>query len=956
MAQLDDLTGPFLKQLLEADKAIIKMDESWVKFYTHVSETSKAASGMSDLIKGQKDLADNTKKLTETEKEQQKAAAALDAQRKKGLEQMAKAEAKEREMVAAMKMEAKTTDELQRQIRAFEQAKKKLNITTEEGRKKTAEYNAIINKNTEIIRQNASAAEKQRMNIGNYASAFKNMGRQLMSAIGLTSGILLLVGAIKGAFNISKEFQKGQSNLAAVLGKTTKETKALSDAAIELGGSTVFSAREVTGLQTELAKLGFTENQILTTSRAILDFAAATNASLPEAAKVTGVALRAYGLSMADAEDVTATLAVATTKSALAFADYETVLSTVGPIAKTFGFSLEDTVALMGTLKNAGFDASTGATALRNILLNLADTNGALAKELGRPVKTLPDLIGGLKELKDKGVDLNTTLQLTDKRSVAAFNTFISGTDTLFELKEGVTGVKDELQQMVEVQLDNIAGDITLLSSAWEGFVLSIEKGDGAIGKFIRGTLQLFTGAIAELGNFDLMFKRSSKYTEEQWSRAFDIIQNLGLNTNKEFKKLVSEFNEIQYWDLSNQKAYFIERAKATGLSNVESEGMWNVYINRRMEQKKAEVKAEGDHVATILAEAEKKKEGEKVINKMTEEELKRHNDEKKRLHEEELKLLYDVYRATTQSDEEAYQEFVKNKALQLEAEANFQQQLSAFKEEEGVDDDKIHEEKLRKIQEEKQAAIDAEAEKAAERQRIAQESIAALSEIGNQLFELNGMMLQQEFQRFEQQKAHELSLAGDNAERRAAIEEKYAKKEAELKRKQAKADKSAAIFRTIINIAQSITAMLTAGPVGIVLAALSAAMGAIQLGVIASQPIPQFFKGTESAPDGVISVAEKGREIVKTKSGQVLMVNEPTLASGLKGAKIYSNPETEAMMKAGAFGYDSKELQRTLERNNDRLIRTIQNKKEIHISASKREITERSGGTWTHYKNSYFR
>ena len=69
----------------------------------------------------------------------------------------------------------------------------------------------------------------------------------------------------------------------------------------------------------------------------------------------------------------------------------------MAPVAKAFGFSIEDSTALLGQLANAGFDASSAATATRNILLNLADANGDLAKELGRPIKNAEDLAAGFK-------------------------------------------------------------------------------------------------------------------------------------------------------------------------------------------------------------------------------------------------------------------------------------------------------------------------------------------------------------------------------------------------------------------------------------------------------------------------------------------------------------------------------------------------------------------------------
>ena len=156
-----------------------------------------------------------------------------------------------------------------------------------------------------------------------------------------------------------------------------------------------------------------------------MKFAKATGADLSEAASLTGSALRAFGLEADQAERVTAVLGVSTTKTALDFQKLNAGLSTVAPVANAFGFSIEETTALLGQLSNAGFDASSSATATRNILLNLADANGKLAKSLGRPVTNAKELAEGLQELDAKGIDLAEALELTDKRSVAAFQNIL---------------------------------------------------------------------------------------------------------------------------------------------------------------------------------------------------------------------------------------------------------------------------------------------------------------------------------------------------------------------------------------------------------------------------------------------------------------------------------------------------------------------------------------------------
>ena len=187
-----------------------------------------------------------------------------------------------------------------------------------------------------------------------------------------------------------------------------------------------------------------------------------------------------------ETERYVSAMAVATTKSALSFSYLATALPIVGPVAKAFNFSIEDTLALLGKLSDAGFDASMSATATRNILLNLADTNGVLAKSLGGPVKTLPELVAGLQKLKEQGVDLNSTLEMTDKRSVAAFNAFLTAADKIVPLREQITGVEGELGDMAHTMEDNAKGAIDSLKSAWEALMISLGKNTGVLSGIIN--------------------------------------------------------------------------------------------------------------------------------------------------------------------------------------------------------------------------------------------------------------------------------------------------------------------------------------------------------------------------------------------------------------------------------------------------------------------------------------
>lgn len=320
---------------------------------------------------------------------------------------------------------------------------------------------------------------------------FMGIGHQLLSVV---------LNGFREGVNVIIDFEKANSKLAGVLGSTKAGIAGLTDEARRLGATTAYTASEVTGLQVELAKLGFDKDQIKAMEEPVLRFAVAVGTDLGSAATVAGGALRTFGKDASESEDVLATLAIATSKSALSFEHFATMLSTAAPVAHAFGFTLEDTTALMGALKNANFDASSAATATRNILLNLADSNGKLAKALGGPVKNLNDLVAGLKRLDAAGIDLATALDLTDKRSVAAFETFINGADSILQLRDSITGVNGAFNDMYKEMGDNTATAMKILSSTVEGLFLKFYEGKGAFKSFIEMITQFVQGISDTVG------------------------------------------------------------------------------------------------------------------------------------------------------------------------------------------------------------------------------------------------------------------------------------------------------------------------------------------------------------------------------------------------------------------------------------------------------------------------
>lgn len=538
---------------------LISPDDSIEKLITQLEQLNTAYTGMADSVKEKaKTLSDSLKKVSGATEQGRKTTkeASEEAQRlEKTWKQLEQATSRNAQEIAKLNEAKRQMNNYNKLIveRGKEEIRTSEQIANASYRQLSAQYSlnkAIINslsakdreikKNKELIKSTRQIYEqmkqlqaqtgKMQLNVGNYPlqGLANGLGMVSMRMLGVTSAGMAAVGILKNNITTAKEYEKSISVLAAILGTTKDQIGELTEQAQHLGATTVFTAHEVAELQTELAKLGYSTQDILNMSPAVLNFAQATGSSLAEAASLTGAALRMFEADTKDTVSFVDKMTASTTKSALSFSYLNNALSTVGPVANSFGFKIEEVLALLGQLANAGFDASSAATATRNILLNLADANGKLAKALGQPVTNLDELIAGFKTLNDRGIDLAESLDLTDKRSVAAFNTFLAGTDTVINLRDELVNADGAAEQMAKTMGDNLEGSLKSLSSAWEGFNLHLNTSNGLfrdiidwITKVVRWMDRL-VGKIDSLWKkYGWMFRPSKQGAQEAFAEAF---------------------------------------------------------------------------------------------------------------------------------------------------------------------------------------------------------------------------------------------------------------------------------------------------------------------------------------------------------------------------------------------------------------------------------------------------
>ena len=174
----------------------------------------------------------------------------------------------------------------------------------------------------------------------------------------------------------------------------------------------------------------------------------------------------------------------------------------------------------------------------------------------------------------------------------------------------------------------------------------------------------------------------------------------------------------------------------------------------------------------------------------------------------------------------------------------------------------------------------------------IAKDVFNAMSERQNAYYE-------QQFKNLETEKDLAIQFAGENTAGREAIERQYEEKKRQLQNEQAKKQKQMAIAQAVMNTAQGVTAALGSkpwGPWNIALAGLVGMLGAVQIASISSTPLPQFWQGTDNAPEGFALTQEKGAEMITDKNGKIKTIgnNKGAQLTYLnKGDKVFTADET---------------------------------------------------------------
>ena len=166
-------TGEAVDNINQLNKSIVNLENSNQILKNTIKESKKDLEKTDDQLKKENKSRED---VNQTIKEGSKVL----AQNQQKLNSL---KSSRKDNIKILQSEAKSIDNLKAQNAALVKERNKLNLSTQEGINRAKQINTQINDNTDKIKKNSSEFEKNKINIGNYASATEGLGEALTSLV-----------------------------------------------------------------------------------------------------------------------------------------------------------------------------------------------------------------------------------------------------------------------------------------------------------------------------------------------------------------------------------------------------------------------------------------------------------------------------------------------------------------------------------------------------------------------------------------------------------------------------------------------------------------------------------------------------------------------------------------------------------------------------------------------------
>lgn len=338
--------------------------------------------------------------------------------------------------------------------------------------------------------------------------AFKAVGKVAKTA--MVAGSAAAVAFTKTSIDAGMNFDTAMSQVAATMGTTVDKIGNVKAKAEEMGRTTKYTATEAAEGMNILAQAGLSADEQISGIGTVLNLASAGAMSLEESASYTAGAVKGFGDSMGNASYYADLMAKGATLANTDVRGLGEAFSGSAATAKNYGQAADSVTLSLLRLAEQNVTGSEASTALNRAMADLYTPTDDASKALDQLGVSAYKSNGEAKDFNDLVDELNGSLQgmtaeqknnalatIFTTQGLQAFNKMTASSDaTVQKFWKGIQDSSGSAAQQAATQLDNLQGDITLLSSATEGLQLAFYN---TFSGTIRGAIKGVTSEVSGL-------------------------------------------------------------------------------------------------------------------------------------------------------------------------------------------------------------------------------------------------------------------------------------------------------------------------------------------------------------------------------------------------------------------------------------------------------------------------
>lgn len=547
-----------------------------------------------------------------------------------------------------------------------------------------------------LKRVDANVGQFQR-SVGNYGKAMQSAvgaARNLAGAFGFVGGAFLAAQIIRDAAQTVREFDRQVIAVQKTTNLTNPEIKLFKDEVIQLGlalkGISIqglLKSSEIAGQlgikgRSNILKFSETIEKLKLTSdiageesaRQFAKFIEVSNDSVENADRL-GSVITELGNNFATTESQILKNTIEIQKGiAIYDANAQSVLG-LGAATNALGAEAEQARSAMQKTFQVLNNAAANGKNLDKVLRLTGQTAAEFRKEFAEDsVKVFERFIKGLADSTAEGENLTNTLKslgLNEKRTEAVVGVLAKNYDTLSdalsrannEYKNNVALTKEA--EAASKSIDSIIGDV---SDAWDGLILSIDKGDGVISRFVKFVLKDLEQGLKRvrtvLGGFSLELQDIQGNAFERYSKALDDkVTKATENNIKELEKLLVKKKEERDEIQKSVDSYEKQISQFSSLTKATSQLAKSTIENSEAKQK--ELARDNGQISALEDKIKKLKETKKaydderksLIQSIIALDKKQNIDDLQKKNLNELRALYESLNKTLDTHKKSQKE-----------------------------------------------------------------------------------------------------------------------------------------------------------------------------------------------------------------------------------------------------------------------------------------------------------